>query len=350
MRVQQPHTPSDGRFRTAADSKPGRSRDFRKLAALLLVACLGIAMLAWPGSTRSARQQDPASVTVDPATGFAGSTFSISATSFPSYTDQYPAFFQFDMNGQPVTIGQQTIARCPYTRALVYGFGRSCGPDVLVTVPAGAAPGPHTVTVHVPNANPLLVGGSYDVQTTYTVIAQDTATPTNTDTPTATSTATQTPTATSLTSASPTSTATATATSLTNASATNTATAIANSTSLVTSTPNRATATLTATATSTPRRPVALLVQPLFSIGKLVLTVRGQPLAPVNISLAIERGQKGALATVYRLKKTGTLDTAGSFSTVLPITYHGRGLAALVVIVHSASKIVRLSRTYHYSG
>jgi hypothetical protein len=356
MRVRQPHTPSDGRFSTAANSKSGRSRDFKRLAAVLLAACLGIAMLAWPGGTRSARQQDPASVTLVPASGYAGTTFSISALGFPAYTNQLPAVIQFDINGQPVTIGQQTIGQCPNSQVVDYGFGRNCGPDVLVMVPDNASAGNHTVTVHVPNGNPLLVGGSYDVQATYTVIpsytptdtptATDTSTPTSTGTPTATGTATTTGTATP----SATITPTATATGVIIASPTNTVLTVASSTPMATSTPEKPTATRTATATSPPSRPVAVLVQPLFAIGKLILTVRGQPLATVNVSLSIGRGQKGKLATVYRWKKTGMLDATGNFSTVLPIAYHGRGLAALIVIVHGPSKSVRLSRTFHYSG
>ncbi len=370
MRGYQPHPPRDGRFSIAADGKPARSRAFRTTAAVLLAACLAITMLAWPAGTRSARQQDQVVVTIDPAIGLAGSTFSIGASGYSSFVVQIQAtaFIQFDMNGQPVTIGQQAIEYCPNSPQdiQVYGFGAPCGPGVLVTVPADAAPGPHTVTVHVPNANPLLVGGAIDVQTTYTVIAPDTATPTITDTPTPTitdtPTATVTPTATGTPTSTvtptatgtptstvtptatgtPTSTATGTATS----TATNTAPSTATSTRSATSTPARA----TASATSTPGRPVAVLVTPLFSIGKLILTVRGQPLAAVNISLAIQHSQKGVVSKVYQVKKTGTMDSKGGFSTVLPITYRGRGLAALIVIVNGQSKGVRLSRTYRYSG
>jgi len=95
---------------------------------------------------------------------------------------------------------------------------------------------------------------------------------------------------------------------------------------------------------------VAVLVQPLFSAGKLALAVRGEPSATVNISLAIQLSQKGTLTTAYQVKKTGTLDTTGGFSTVLPITYRGRGQATLIVIVQDQSTSIRLSRTYRYSG
>jgi hypothetical protein len=352
MRVRRPHTPSDGRLSTAADSKPGRSRDFTRLLAVILAACLGIALLAWPNGTRSARQRDPASATVNPTSGLAGSTFSVSAAGFAAFANGLPAFILFDVNGQPVTIGQTTIVQCfsPFADSQVYGFGAGCGPDVLVMVPADAALGPNTVTVHVPNANPILKGGPVNLQTTYSVIAPDTPTPTSTDT--ATPTITDTPTATDTSTNTPTDTATTTATGVASASPTNTVLATAISTPSAPSTPEKATATNTATATATspPSRPVSVLVQPLFSIGKLLLAVRGQPLARVNISLAIERSQQGALAAVYRLTKTGTLDTMGGFSTALFIAYHGRGVAALTVAVHGPSKTVRLSRTYRYSG
>jgi hypothetical protein len=371
MREDQSLIPRDGRFGRSAGSMHASPGAFRAAAAILLAACVAIPMLAWPGSTRSARPAD-LSVSIDPTAGLAGSSFSIAAMGFSAFVLQIQAtaFIQFDMSGQVVTIGQQAVSYCPDSPQdnQVYGFGRGCGPDVLVAVPPDAPPGPHTVTVHVPNA--AQHNGTIDLQTTFTVIAPDTATPTNTDTstttgtdtptatgtptatasgtPTATASGTNTPTVTGTPTDTTTGTPAATNTVLATASATNTVLATATGTRSITSTPAKAAAT--ATATPTPSSPVAVLVQPLFSTGKLALTVRGQPQAAVSISLAIQHSQNGTTRTVYRLNKTGTLDTKGGYSAVLSINYRGRGLAALTVIVQGRSKSVRLSRMYRYSG
>jgi hypothetical protein len=360
MHGQDQHKPFKDRSGSAASGRPGHFSASRRALAVALAACLAVGMLAWPSGTRSARPRDLA-VSIDPTSGIAGSNFSITAASFSSFVNQHTAFIQFDMNGQPVTIGQPTIGPCLQLGNSAYGFGKVCGSDVSVTVPSNAAPGLHTVTVHVPNANPLVVGGSIDLQTTFTVIASDTPTATATATPSATGTVTSTATGT----ATPTATGTALATGTATATATVTATASATSTGLPSGTPTRtpsATATTppatntpvkntaTPTATAVPSRPVTIWAKPFFSIGKLVLTIHGRPSAKVSVSLAITRSQKGAGAAVYRVRKSGTLDTAGGLPMVLPITYHGRGMATLVVVVQGPAMSVQLRRTYRYSG
>jgi hypothetical protein len=329
---------------------------------MVLTACLISATLIRPGGTRSAGEQAGPVVTLDPTAGDAGSLVSISALNFPEVADQHAATIQFDLNVQIhfdvlpqwVTIGQQLIAQCSATPNPVYGFGASCGTVVQVPVPNQVPAGPHTVRVHVP-----VPDGTIDVETTFTVIAANTATPSATETATATATgttsATATQTATGVPSASSTSTALATATNTPSATGTAVATATQTATGVPSASPTRTapattTPTRTATATVRPIMPVIILVKRLFTIGKLVLTVDGPSSATIEVSLVVERRQHGALGAVYQGKKTGVLDAKGSFFAELPIKNHDRSMITLRVIVRGPAKDVLLSRIFRYSG
>ena len=160
------------------------------VAALLLLVALLPGGLARPQAAPGAAVGP--TVTLDPTSGLPGSTVSISGTYFASSTANLQAGIGFEVDGQQVAVGQQTIVACPTFRVLTYGFGALCtGIAVTFQVPDAASPGQHTVTV---SGSFLTFVGRFSYTGAFTVLQPSTYTAT--ETPTETSTQTDVPTAT----------------------------------------------------------------------------------------------------------------------------------------------------------
>jgi hypothetical protein len=249
-------------------------------------------------------QTTPPSLILNPTSGLAGSTTSVSLINLPADTMQLNAVITFDST----PIDQQVIVSC--TAAGGAGFGIACnGNAVNELIPVDAQAGPHTVTATITYPTntqlpPITVTASYSV-----------AAPDATATATATVTATALPGATVI-------------------PATNTPVSIA-----------KATATATATATPAPR-PILMLVRSDFDSGAVLVSLRGPANAKVRLDLQIKQGG----AAKFSLTRQGVTNKAGLYGTSLHVTLASRkpGTASITVAITQGGKVTKAVRRLRY--
>jgi hypothetical protein len=320
---------------------------------LLILVALLPGGLARPQVAPGAAQ-GPA-VTLDPPSGMPGSLVSISAMYLPATTTGLSAGIGFEVDGQQVVVGQQTIVACLTSRVLIYGFGSDCsGNDVTFQVPGSASPGEHTVTVA---GSFLDFVGHFAYSSTFTVLASPSDTPTATDSPTQTATATDTPTqtATATASSQPSSTSSATDSPTATPSQTGTAQPAASATATASTTPTRAVSP-SATALRTvivPPQPkaaeVLVLARPAFAAGTLLVSMHVQPEATIHIVFTVGHANKGQAMTDYLLAEDGKPDGRGRFAALLRVTYRKPGQAKLIVSIRTGSVVQTVRRQYQFS-
>lgn len=344
---------------------------YRRLyLAMLIVIALTFGGLWRPHSAPGAAVGP--TVTLNPTSGLPGSTVSIGAQFFPFLTYNHPSTITFDVAGQQVSVGQQTILLCTFFRVQSYGFGPQCtGGDVTFQVPVTAAPGQHTVTVTVTGVDNDT--GQFVQTAAFTVIAPPTQTQTETPTATPSATVTATPTltatsspavATSTSTATPTASPSATGTALSTASPTGTATPSQTGTApppsatatlgrtpvataaVVTATLPTRTPTPSATATPGPKADTLVLAKPAFASGTLLVSARASAASIIHIVFTIGHPDHGHLSTVYTLAGDGTADARGRFARLLHIDYHHRGQAILTVSIRSGTVVRTATRHY----
>lgn len=97
--------------------------------------------------------------------GPAGITVALNGSGYPREADLAAATISFDGAG----IGTTKITNCVQLVGLLgFGFGTNCtGTAVTISVPQGASPGAHTITVTGSDGN----GGQYPASATFTVLA-----------------------------------------------------------------------------------------------------------------------------------------------------------------------------------
>jgi len=393
MDQQRPRTngPPGGPASRADLGRPSRRvPHYRRLClATLIVLALTFGGL-WRSHAAPGAFGDPV-VTVTPTSGLPGSTVSISAVYFPTFTGSRPSTITFDNGGQQVAVGQQTIIVCtviPGAQAQFYGFGLACtGTDVTFQVPAAAAPGPHTVTVTVTGDN--IPNGQFVRTAPFTVLAAATQTQTTTPSVTPSATGTATPTGTS-TQAAATGTSTAvpttppsatppglstyiafTATPTTPPSATpsglstyvvytatptasaTTVAQPATATSTATVPPSRSirvpTSTPSATATPAPKGDTLILAKPAFAAGTLLVSVRAGSGSSIHIAFIVGHLDHGHLSADYSLSSDGLASTSNRFTKLLHIEYHHRGQATLTVTIKTGTAVRSATRQYQFS-
>ena len=249
----------------------------------------------------------PPVMTLDPASGLAGSTTSVTVINLPGTTAGQTATITFG-NG---ALGAVPVQQCTAGGAAgTYGLGAGCtGNVVSEPIPQTAPPGVVTITAMV-NA-PNDPAGSVTVSASFTVLP-----------PTATGTATAASTAIPVT-------------------------------GTPTNTPPAATATSTATSTPT-ATPVphafVILVKPAFSADRLLITMRGGAGARVEVQLRVFALTQGALAVKYLQKAGGVTNKQGLDSTTLQIHYpsHAPGRAQVVVMILQAGKTTTARQWFNY--
>jgi hypothetical protein len=244
-------------------------------------------------------------MTLDPTTGLAGSTISVTVINLPGTTAGQTATITF---GDAV-VGKVPVQQCTVGSAAgTYGFGAGCAGNVVAEqVPQTASPGVVTVTAVSPAPNDP--AGSVTVSASFTVLP-----------PNATGTAT--------------------------ATATNTPIPV---TGTATPTPPTATATSTATATPVPH-PFVVLVKPAFSADRVLIAMRGGAGAKVALQLRIFTLNQGATAIKYLLKAGGFTNKSGFYSTTLQIQYpsHAPGRAQLTIAIIQAGKTTTARHWFSY--
>lgn len=345
----------------------------RTCLATLIVVALAFGGLWRPHSAPGAAAGP--TVTLNPTSGLPGSTVSIGAQFFPFLTYNHPSTITFDVAGQQVPVGQQTILLCTVFRVQTYGFGPQCtSGDVTFQVPVTAAPGQHTVTVTVTGVDNDT--GQFVQTAAFTVIAPPTQTQTETPTATPSATVTATPTvtatsspavATSTSTATPTPSPSATGTALSTASPTGTASPSQTGTAVppsatatlgrtpvataavVTATLPPRTPTPPATATPGPKADTLVLAKPAFTSGTLLVSVHASAGSTIHIVFTIGHLDHGHLSTDYTLAGDGTTDARGRFAQLLHIDYHHRGQATLTVSIRSGPVVRIATRHYRFS-
>lgn len=393
MDQQRPRTsgPAGGPTSRADLGRPSRHIPlYRRLSlAMLIVLALTFGGL-WRSHAAPGAFGNPV-VTLNPTSGLPGSTVSISAVYFPTFTGSRPSTTTFDIGGQQVVVGQQTILVCtviPGAQAQFYGFGLACtGTDVTFQVPAAAAPGPHTVTVTVTGDN--IPNGQFVRTAPFAVLAAatQTQTATPTATPSATATATVTGTATAISTstqavatgtstavpttppsatppglstyiaftATPTTPPSATPTPVATASATTvaqpaTATSIATATRIPPSRGIRVpTSTPSATATPAPKGDTLILAKPAFAAGTLLVSVRAESGSSIHMAFIVGHLDHGHLSADYSLSSDGLASTSNRFTKLLHIEYHHRGQATLTVTIKTGTAVRSATRQYQFS-
>ena len=246
-------------------------------------------------------------MTLDPTSGLAGSTISVTVIDLPNTTAGQTATISFG-NG---VLGAVPVQQCTAGGAAgTYGLGLGCAGNVVSEpVPQTAPPGTATITAVVSAPNDP--AGSITVSASFTVLppnATGTATATSTSVP-VTGTPTNTP---------PAVTATSTATS-------------------------------TPTATPVPH-PFVVLVKPAFSADRLLIAARGGAGAKVKLEIRVFAFDQGALSVKYLQKASGVTNKQGLYSTTLQIHYpsHAPGRAQVSVMILQAGKTTTARQWFSY--
>jgi len=250
-------------------------------------------------------------MTLDPTSGLAGSTTSVTVIDLPGTTAGQTATVSFG-NG---VLGMVPVQQCTASGgAGTYGFGAGCAGNVVSEpIPQTAPPGAATITAMV-NA-PNDPSGSITVSATFTVLP---ATATGTATASATATSTPIPVTGTPTNTPPVATATSTPTS-------------------------------TPTATPVPH-PFVVLVKPAFSADRLLIAMRGGAGARVEVQLRVFVLTQGTLVVKYLQKAGGVTNKQGLYGTTLQIHYpsHAPGRAQVMVMIRQAGKTTTARRWFSY--